>query len=320
MRVILGVLATGFVACTPDLDTTRQADQHSLGQRVVTLMCKRIAYQAEPGDVRGDHFRDACNGGAAPGDAPPALAALLDRRPQLIAAIDTVAPESFTADLQAFLVSDGTLALYDDGTMSGAVASLADLLDEMAHDDAAMAALARTGVRDGYRPAAAAFGLPAVLTNARARALGNGPVAPSLRAVVAKTVPALTVGGSAHAEWDALVAALSATLLDASAPADAASPERTAALAQSFFLTERADLAEPAAVPLVQRDARGIARVALVGGAVPAPFVDADRDKLADVDALGRFVGAAGTPIAAATPFAVAGDTAARDAQGRAGA
>ncbi|HSR98179.1 MAG TPA: hypothetical protein VLM79_14070, partial [Kofleriaceae bacterium] len=125
---------------------------------------------------------------------------------------------------------------------------------------------------------------------------------------------------SAHAEWDALVAALSATLLDASAPADAASPERTAALAQSFFLGERAELTEAAAVPLVQRDARGIARVALIGGTVPAPFVDADRDKLADVDVLGRFVDAQGQPIAAATPFAVAGDTATRDTQGRAGA
>src|SRR5690242_3749351 len=138
MRVILGVLATGFCACAPDFDTTRTGDQHSLGERVVTLMCKRIAYQAEPSDVRGDHFRDACNGDGAvanvPGDAPPALAALLDRRKQLIAAIDTMAPEGFTADLQAFLVSDGTLALYDDGTMSRSIASLADVLDEMAHD------------------------------------------------------------------------------------------------------------------------------------------------------------------------------------------
>jgi transposase len=88
MRVILGVLATGFLACAPDFDTTRTADQHSLGERVVTLMCKRIAYQAEPSDVRGDHFRDACSGeGAptsAPRDAPPVLAALLDRRRQLV--------------------------------------------------------------------------------------------------------------------------------------------------------------------------------------------------------------------------------------------
>lgn len=322
MRVILGavfgVLGAGLVACAPDLDGTRAADSHSFGERVVTLMCKRIAFQAEPGDVRGDHFRDACSGGVLAVDAPPGLLALLDRRERLVTAIDTVVPDGLTADLQAFLVSEGTLALYDDDTMSRSIASLADLLDEMAHDDAAMAALARTGVRDGYRPAAAAFGLPGALTNARARALGSGAVAPSLREVVAKTIPALTRGGSAHAEWEALVTALSATLLDAAAPGDAASPERTAALAASFFLTERSDLAEPAAVPLVQRDARGVARVALVGGAVPAPFVDADHDKLADVDALGRFVDGQGTPVSIATPFAVAGDTATRDAQGRA--
>ncbi|HEY0986947.1 MAG TPA: hypothetical protein VGD80_07840, partial [Kofleriaceae bacterium] len=96
-------------------------------------MCKRIAFQAEPSDVRGDHFRDACSGGAVPGDAPPALAALLDRRPQLVTAIDTAVPAAFTADLQAFLVDDRTLALYDDDTMSRSIASIADLLDEVAH-------------------------------------------------------------------------------------------------------------------------------------------------------------------------------------------
>jgi len=300
MRVILGAVfkaiwgATwlGLSACAPDLDTTRTADTHSFGERVVTLMCKRIAFQAEPSDVRGDHFRDACSGGAVPGDAPPALAALLDRRPQLVTAIDTAVPAAFTADLQAFLVDDRTLALYDDDTMSRSIASIADLLDEVAHDDAALTALARAGVRDGYRPAAAAFGVPAALTNARARAASASPVAPSLRDVLGKTVPALTSGGAAHAEWDALIAAVSATLLDAEAPSDAASPDRTAALAAGFLLSERADVVEPATAPLVQRDARGIARVALVGGAVPAPFVDADRDNLADVDALGRFVDA----------------------------
>jgi hypothetical protein len=322
MRVILGailaVLGAGLVACAPDFDGARTPDAHSFGERVVTLMCKRIAFQADPSDVRGDRYRDACNGGGVPVGAPPGLIALLDRRAPLVTAIDTVVPDGFTADLQAFLVSDGTLALYDDDTMSRSIASLADLLDEMAHDDAAVAALARAGVRDGYRPAAAAFGVPAALTNARARPVGSGPVAPSLREVVARTLPALTSGGSSHAEWDALVAALSATLLDAAPPGDAASPERTAALAASFFLTERSDLAEQAAVPLVQRDGRGIARVALVGGAVPAPFVDADHDKLADVDALGRFVDTRGTPVSAAAPFAVAGDTATRDPQGRA--
>src|SRR5262245_38119876 len=95
MRVILGAIPIGLLACAPDLDTARASDPHSFGERVVTLMCKRIAFQAEPSDVRGDHFRDACSGGAVSGDAPPALAALLDRRPQLVTALDTAVPATF---------------------------------------------------------------------------------------------------------------------------------------------------------------------------------------------------------------------------------
>src|SRR5262245_44819467 len=147
MRVNLGALAAGLVACAPDFDGTRSPDTHSFGERVVALMCKRIAFQAEPTDVRGDHYRDACQGGALPDGAPPTLVALLDRRDPLVAALDTVIPEALTADLQAFLVRDRTLALYDDDTMSRSMATLADMLDEMARDDAAMTALARTGVR-----------------------------------------------------------------------------------------------------------------------------------------------------------------------------
>jgi hypothetical protein len=322
MRGILGIIVVGGMACAPDFDATRAPDSHSFGERVVTLLCKRIAFQAEPTDVRGDHYRDACNGGEAPADAPPALAALLGYRPSVVKALDAAVPADFTVDLQAFLVRDATLSLYDDDTMSRSIASIADLLDEIAHDDAALAALARAGVRDGYRPAAAAFGVPGALTNARTIAPsgplpGAAPAVPSLHDVLARTVPAITRGGAAHAAWDALVAALSATLLDAAAPSDAASPERTATLAADFFLSERADLAEPAALPLVRRDPRGIAQVAPAGGAVPAPFVDGNGDKLADVDALGRFVDAQGRLISTAAPFAVAGDAAMRDAQGR---
>jgi hypothetical protein len=326
MKVILGLIAAGSVACAPDFDGTRVADSHSFGERVATLMCKRIAFQAEPTDVRGDHYRDACNGGDPPAaaDTPSPLVALFANRTSLVQAIDTAVPAAFTADLQAFLVSDATLALYDDDTMSRSIATIADLLDEIAHDDAAIAALARAGTRDGYRPPAAAFGVPAALVTARRLAAPGtaapAPALPSLHDVMAKTVPAITGGGAAHAEWDALIAALSATLLDASAPADAAAPDRTAALAAGLLLAERADLAEPAALPLVRRDPRGVARIALVGGAVPSPFVDLDHDLLADVDALGRFVDVQGQPIATAAPFATAGDAAMRDPQGRVGA
>jgi hypothetical protein len=322
MRVTLGALLVCISACAPDFDATRTSDSNSLGERMVTLLCKRLAFQAEPTDVRGDHFRDACAGGDLPADAPPALVALLTTRPALVKAIDTAVPDAFTTDLQAFLTSDATLALYDNDTMSRSIASLADLLDEVSHDDAALTALARVATRDGYRPGPVAFGFPAALALARSSASGasGAPGMPSLHAVLASTVPAITAGGAAHAEWDTLVAALSATLRDFSPPSDAGSPERTGALAKDFLLTERPDLSESTPVPLVRRDPRGIAQVALAGGALPAPFVDTNGDQLPDVDALGRFVDAQGAPLAPAppAPFAIADDTATRDSQGKA--
>lgn len=317
MRVTLGALAVCMVACAPDFDGARTPDSHSFGERVITLLCKRIAFQADPTDVRGDHFRDACAGGAAPADAPPALAALLARRPALVKAIDTAVPDGFTGDLQSFLTTDAALVLYDDDTISRSIASLADLLEEVSRDDAALAALARVGTRDGYRPGAAAFGIPAALALARSMSGPGAPATPSLHALLTTTVPAITAGGAAHAEWDAVVAALSATLLDTSPPSDAGSPDRTLALAAGFLLSEQPDLSEPTAVPLVRRDPRGLA--ALAAGAVPVPFVDANSDQLPDVDALGRFVDAGGTPIALAAPFAIAGDMGIRDPEGRVG-
>lgn len=47
----------------------------------------------------------------------------------------------------------------------------------------------------------------------------------------------------------------------------------------------------------VRADENGNPRVAARGGALPAPFVDADGDLVADIDALGRPVDAAGAPI-----------------------
>ena len=52
---------------------------------------------------------------------------------------------------------------------------------------------------------------------------------------------------------------------------------------------------------IVKRDARGVAAVPLVGGAVPAPFVDRNGDGLPDIDETGAFVTATGQ--LAPTPF-----------------
>ena len=51
-------LAT-IAACAPAYDPVRVAvDEGTLGRRIVTLMCKRLAFQADPTDVSGDRYRE----------------------------------------------------------------------------------------------------------------------------------------------------------------------------------------------------------------------------------------------------------------------
>src|SRR5687768_10677732 len=104
-----GLLA--LVACAPEYDPTRtSADPGTFGQRVVTLMCKRLAFQADPTDVSGDRYRHACRNGGMPADAPASLLALDANRARLIAAIDHVVPADVYDPLQAYLTSADILA------------------------------------------------------------------------------------------------------------------------------------------------------------------------------------------------------------------
>lgn len=296
-----------LVACAPPYDPTRvSADPGTFGERVVTLMCKRLAFQADPTDVSGATYRDACKGGLLPADAPPELVALAANRARLVTAIDHIVPEDVTGPLQAYLTSADVLALYDDDTMSNSIASLGDMLTEIGNHDGAMSAFGRMGSRNGYRPAEQAIGPAGPLTGS-----------PHIREVMDSVLPSIIDGGGSKAQWDALVQAMALTLADAS-PGASDGGATAAQIANEFLLTERADLGEATPLLMVRRDRRGIAKVALVGGAIPAPFVDTDGDKLADVNERGELVGGDGSVLAVATPFRTAGDTAMRDEQGRA--
>lgn len=287
--------------CAPSFSTDRAPAPGTFGERVVTLACKRLAYEADPTDVRGDRWRDTCAGGPAAPDAPATLVALVADRARLVSAIDAIVPPDQTDALQTYLTSDPVLALYDDGTMDASTASLATMLSELGSDPDAMAAFARLGGHLGYRTPGTAIGPTRALVTAQ-----------NIDGVLDTVLPAIAPGGAAEAEWNALVSALSATLADADAPAPG--EVRASVLLRDLLLTERPDISEAAPALLVRRDPRGVAQVATLA----APFVDTDGDGLADVDAQGRFVDANGTPLAVPAPFATAGDTAMRDADGRA--
>ncbi len=293
--------------CAPKFDPQRQDAPGTFGERVVTLLCKRLAYAADRSDVRGDTYRETCDHGTpAPAGAPATVAAISIDRTRTAAAIDLVVPPDQTAALQRYLTSDGVLGMYDDGTMATTTQSLADMLAMIGSDPDAMAALARLGGHRGYRTPATAIGPNQALLSA-----------PSIDSVLDSVLPAITPGGPAEAQWNAVTAAVGATFADASVPTEPVAI-RISTLLRDLMLTERANLGDAVATPLVARDRRGVAIVALVQGAVPPPFVDADGDLLADVDAQGQFVDLAGMPLSVPAPFAIAGDSATRDPDGRA--
>jgi hypothetical protein len=323
-RVVL--VASSLVlasSCAPKLDTTREpADTGSFGTTVFTLACQRVAYQRDlvdgdsRVDVSGSTYRDACrHGGPLPANPYPAIAALVDARDPIIAAVDVVFPADFLADLQAYLTGNAFLGLYDDGTMEAALTKVVDLLGLMADDPDFAPSLARLSGRIGYRPRAAALG-----------AVRAAVQYPKLGGLVQELTTAIAEGGPAHTEFVAFQKALAMELADTAplAPAAAGAPDRTLRLAANLLLTESPLLGNGVVRPAAVRDVRGLAVVEKdpMTNKLAAPFVDVDGDGLADIDVEGRYVDAAGLPITnVPTPFAsplVAEAAPARDAEGRA--
>jgi len=279
-------------------DSRTSVDTGTFGDTVLTLMCKRVAYLddlADGGtvDVAGDAYRDICRLGLAPpADASGSMKALLAERDRLVGAVDGIFPEEFLPDLQTFLTSNQFLALYDDDTSVRAIDAFIEALRYLADDDAAVEAMERLGHRLGYRPLTPALGAVRALVRY-----------PELHELLLTLTEAITPGGGARGEWDNLIEAAGAALRNAEPAVDPDASDRTLTIALDFLLRERTLLGTSRTIPLTLRDYRGVAAVARPGGSLPAPFVDTDGDLRADVDSLGRYVDATGTPIAAPAPF-----------------
>jgi hypothetical protein len=195
--------------------------------------------------------------------------------------------------------------LYNDRTIPQVTEGIAHVLDRIAADPEAQQALARFDARQGYRPMAVAVGVarPALsyprivdAANAVFAVLGpKGRARPAFEALLA----------AAHEEMRTSVA--SPTLPPLAFTVDPADPSKrwlarprgSLELARQILLTQDDAFQTGAPKLVVQRDARGVAVVPLVGGKLPAPFLDNDGDGLPDLDPLGRFVTSAPAP----TPF-----------------
>ncbi|MFW6023468.1 MAG: hypothetical protein ACOC9O_01870, partial [Myxococcota bacterium] len=299
---VAGLAALGVAAasCATDIDTERVAPARgTIGEEVYKVVCQRFAADAYPNDVSGSMSRDLCEGRVGPEAAPASdeteaharLVALAENRARLVAAIDQVIPEDLGSPMNRLLVD--MIPLYDPPAerLPEATRALADVLVTLSEDAEAVAALERLMHREGYRRLRNALGVarPALRY-------------PDLDAFLDTSLAAIDEGGVAERPWQDLLRAGAFEMALDEPDADEPGPS-TLELTRDLLFTERAVFGAGEPLHMARRDPRGIVRPA--GGVVADPFVDTDADGLADVDSLGRFVDADGTPLGLPAPFAL---------------
>lgn len=230
--------------------------------------------------------------------------------------------------------------LYNDGTIPDSTQSLARVIQAFDKDQDAQDAWARLSARQGYRPVETSLGAarPLVayphlrdLSNATLRLLSADSQPYQLdpkRDASGRRIPVAGPGNDAlnklleagHEELLALekepkLAPLVVKTDAAGRPVLSRARDNIEVLQHVLFASDPA-FGGGNSNYIVRRDARGYA--AISDGAVPAPFVDSDKDGLPDVDATGRFKTANGS--IAPSPFPFPGEpnqAVARDAAGR---
>lgn len=240
--------------------------------------------------------------------------------------VPTTTPDQITLGLALADMLGRFAPLYDDGTMPRSTESLATLMQSIQSSPAGQQAFAQLASRIGYRPVPTVLGaVRPSMSYAQLRALANATLASispdstpydltSPHDAFGQLIP---VPGPANAQLEQVIATLQQVLGTATIDP----PLATLKITQDN-LTGRSILSRPrtnlealgvvmmaenpafgAGVSqyIVQRDSRGFAAVPLVGGVLPAPFVDMNGDGLPDIDALGQFVSSTG--IAPPSPF-----------------
>jgi hypothetical protein len=229
--------------------------------------------------------------------------------------------------------------LYNDDTIPDLTRALARIMDAVQKTPDAQVALARFDARRGYRPTDVAMGVarPALsypgivdLANALLRVLSSDtdplgltlpPGAPHKKAY--ERTAADRVPGKAHAQLAELLAVTREELANAKVSPDLpelssspdprdpllvrlSRPRGNLEIARTILLAQDSAFTIGSPKWVVARDRRGVAKVRLVQGKVPAPFLDttgsgSGPDGLADLDELGQFLTSG---PAAPAPFA----------------
>lgn len=235
--------------------------------------------------------------------------------------------------------------LYDDGTIPSSTESMARLANAFQASPDAQAALQRFQARNGYRPLEIALGLTRpIMAYSQFRDFS----AQTLRLFSSDADPfnptpqhdanghRIQTPGTAYAQLSKLMEATHEELRTSTADPILATltttPDPT--LTRNVLSRPRSNLEvmrelfyaqDPTYNPsakassyITQRDARGVAIVPLVNGALPAPFVDKDGDGLPDLDATGNFVTKDGSIAPAPFLSLDSPDSTPRDTFGRA--
>ncbi|MFO0592082.1 MAG: hypothetical protein U0441_31350 [Polyangiaceae bacterium] len=214
-----------------------------------------------------------------------------------------------------------------DPLLPSTTRALKKVLDAIANNDEAKAALSRIWARRAYRPFTSELG-------AVQAALGY----PSLRAFTKASLNVLGPKGAAAAQLQQLFAVgkhelANATVTDSALPplhlddpaANQLNRPRTALeFSAGLMLAEDKDYAGDLSSEwyIAARDRRGLVipfgNVPGDPATVSSPFADTNKDGFADVDGFGRFVDGSGTPLTLDRAFAYPGVTAGPvDGQGR---
>ncbi len=323
-------------------DTTRaDPPQGTLGEEVFRIVCERVHYGETRSDVTFERGRVPCVRGLGPNESAPGVGPktnFLGRvRRELSSSLDLAMPDALHRPLDRLLVDllpfygpDGRarrdamgrplVGLADGGTAVGedllprTTRSTASFLQDLAVNSNFLRAVSRGSQRQGYRPPTVSIGLLRPV-------LGF----PQVDEVLGDTLRLVREGrpgvpeGRAHGTFNTLLSTLRGEMATAGSSTETRGGTTLDATLDLLFRSETS-LAAARQIPLVRRDARGVAVVNVPRGeSVPAPFADADADGLADIDPSRGYYVRNGQRVNAPSPFpARFTPNSPRDDQGRA--
>ncbi|MFT3928362.1 MAG: hypothetical protein QM778_37890 [Myxococcales bacterium] len=274
------VSLVGLSACKPEFEplSDERSARGSLGEEVYKALCRRVAGTEMPDDLDGRETEVLCLHSASeaeqelanrPGAFPPRLVALAQRRARIVRAVDDTLPVGVGDELE--LLMRQLLPFYDppEERIQNNTRAFAALLRKIAADSNALEALQRVA-RDGMLSREGSFGLYRGLLSYD-----------ELNGLFSALLPVLTQDASVRPYFETTLVGMALEL--ATSELDDA-PDSDTRLMKDLLSRTHPEFGSGRALFVTKRDVRGMPLPTAVDGqAVPFPFVDEDRDGLADV-------------------------------------